>query len=125
MLMLLCPFNNPMRQQGAAEALQYDAVVLAVGNYAQPNLPTSVAGMRECPALQMHCHNFRSPRQFAGQTVLVVGASFSGNVTPWRPHSPPECQKATDPDSCSYCMHCRQFVEHSIQYDACVIHRVC
>ena len=65
--------------------LQYDAVVVAVGNYAQPNVPSGVAGMRACPALQMHCHNFRLPRNFAGQTVLVVGASFSGDISLQQP----------------------------------------
>ena len=78
------------RCQGAAETLQYDAIVVAVGNYAQPNLPSSVAGMRTFPGLQMHCHNFRSPRQFAGQTVLVVGASFSGECLSTAAHSKQE-----------------------------------
>ncbi|KAK9832816.1 hypothetical protein WJX81_004138 [Elliptochloris bilobata] len=66
------------RSQGSSERLQYDAVVVAVGNYAEPNLPKGVAGMRTCPVLQLHCHNFRSPAAFREQTVLVVGASFSG-----------------------------------------------
>ncbi len=35
-------------------------------------------GMDVTPAFQMHCHNYRTPKRFAGQTVLVVGASFSG-----------------------------------------------
>lgn len=80
--------------QGAAETLQFDAIVVAVGNYAQPNLPSSVAGMRTFPALQMHCHNFRSPQQFAEQTVLVVGASFSGKCQHGNPQQAERTQQA-------------------------------
>ena len=50
---------------------------MAVGCYFEPNVPR-VPGMDATPAFQMHCHNYRSPERFAGQTVLVVGASFSG-----------------------------------------------
>ncbi len=55
----------------------FDALVVAVGCYTEPNLP-AVPGMDVTPAFQMHCHNYRTPKRFAGQTVLVVGASFSG-----------------------------------------------
>ena len=55
----------------------FDALVIAVGCYTEPNLP-AVPGMDVTPAFQMHCHNYRTPKRFAGQTVLVVGASFSG-----------------------------------------------
>lgn len=39
-----------------------------------PDLP----GMDCFPGRQLHSHNFRTPTAFAGQTVMVVGASFSG-----------------------------------------------
>ncbi len=42
-----------------------------------PNLP-QLPGMDQFPGLQMHVHNYRHPEVFSGQTVLVVGASFSG-----------------------------------------------
>lgn len=32
------------------------------------------------PGLQLHSHNYRSPEGFAGQRVMVVGASFSGGL---------------------------------------------
>ncbi len=55
----------------------YNAVVSAVGNYHEPNLP-DVVGIDTYPGEQLHCHNYRSNDRFAGKTVLVVGASFSG-----------------------------------------------
>lgn len=55
----------------------YDAVISAVGNYHEPNLP-DVRGIDTYPGEQLHCHNYRSNGRFAGKTVLVAGASFSG-----------------------------------------------
>ena len=77
-------------QQGPEERLHFDAVVVAVGNYAEPNIPTDVGGMGACPLHQLHCHNFRSPVPFRGQTVLVVGGSFSG-AAPRRMFRPWHC----------------------------------
>ena len=57
----------------------YDGVVSAVGNYHEPNLP-DIPGMEGFPGQQLHCHNYRSNASFAGKTVLVVGASFSGDA---------------------------------------------
>ncbi len=48
-----------------------------LGHYSEPNLPT-VPGEATFPGLVMHSHNYRTPEPFAGQTVLVVGASNSG-----------------------------------------------
>lgn len=56
---------------------EFDAVVVCVGNYHQPNLP-EVKGMDDFKGLQMHAHNYRSSSMFAGMQVIVVGASFSG-----------------------------------------------
>ena len=63
--------------QVQAQAEYYDALIVAVGCYFEPNLP-ALPGMDATPAFQMHSHNYRSAERFAGQTVLVVGASFSG-----------------------------------------------
>ena len=56
---------------------EFDAVLVCVGNYHQPNLP-EVKGMDDFPGLQMHAHNYRRSSMFAGMRVIVVGASFSG-----------------------------------------------
>lgn len=58
---------------------EFDAVVACVGNYHQPNLP-DVKGIDDFPGLQMHAHNYRSAAMFTSQTVIVVGASFSGKT---------------------------------------------
>ena len=58
---------------------EFDAVVVCVGNYHQPNLP-EVQGIDDFPGLQMHAHNYRSAAMFTHQTVIVVGASFSGKT---------------------------------------------
>lgn len=58
---------------------EFDAVVVCVGNYHQPNLP-DVKGIDDFPGLQMHAHNYRSAAMFTTQTVIVVGASFSGKT---------------------------------------------
>lgn len=72
------PPQQPV-QEDAHEQRQYefDAVVICVGNYHQPNLP-DVMGIDDFPGLQMHAHNYRSPAMFTGQNVIIVGASFSG-----------------------------------------------
>eukprot|EP00884_Botryococcus_braunii_P004154 jgi/Botrbrau1/1373/Bobra.0063s0080.3 len=62
---------------GEAEVRQYDALVSCTGNYFEPNLPI-VEGMGSTPIQQMHSHNFRTGEPFREKTVLVVGASFSG-----------------------------------------------
>lgn len=46
----------------------YDAVVSAVGNYHEPNLP-DVVGIDTYPGEQLHCHSYRSNDRFAGKTV--------------------------------------------------------
>lgn len=57
----------------------FDAVVVCNGHYSEPNLP-DVPGADTWPGLQMHSHNYRVPEQFAGQVVVIVGASNSGKV---------------------------------------------
>ena len=59
---------------------EFDAVVVCVGNYHQPNLP-NVRGMDDFRGLQMHAHNYRSSSMFTNMRVIVVGASFSGKET--------------------------------------------
>ena len=55
----------------------FDAVVSATGNYSDPRMP-DLQGMQSFPGAQMHSHSYRHREQFAGQSVLVLGASFSG-----------------------------------------------
>lgn len=48
------------------------------GHYSAVNNP-EVPGAVSFPGLLMHSHNYRGPEPFAGQTVVVVGASNSGD----------------------------------------------
>ncbi len=49
--------------------------------HSEPNVP-DLPGMDAFPGRQLHCHNFRTPAAFTGETVMVVGASFSGEPAP-------------------------------------------
>uniref|UniRef100_A0A0D3GHD7 Flavin-containing monooxygenase n=1 Tax=Oryza barthii TaxID=65489 RepID=A0A0D3GHD7_9ORYZ len=55
----------------------FDAVVVAVGSYTQPRLP-SIDGMEAWPGRQLHSHSYRVPDSFRGEVVVVVGCGFSG-----------------------------------------------
>jgi len=60
---------------------EYDAVALANGHFALPNLP-EVAGIQQWntayPGSIMHAKWYRNPKQFAGKKVVVVGNASSG-----------------------------------------------
>ncbi|KAF8068234.1 flavin-containing monooxygenase [Scenedesmus sp. PABB004] len=63
---------------GAVVSQDFDALLVCNGHYSEPNLPEDVPGAAAWPGRQLHSHNYRSPDAFAGQTVVVVGASNSG-----------------------------------------------
>ena len=54
-----------------------DAVIVCNGHYSEPSLP-AIPGMTDFPGRQMHTHNYRTNRAFAGLRVCVVGAQASG-----------------------------------------------
>ncbi|CAL5077414.1 unnamed protein product [Urochloa decumbens] len=60
-----------------AEEEVFDAVVVAVGQYTQPRLPT-IEGMDRWRGRQLHSHSYRVPDTFKGQVVVVVGCHESG-----------------------------------------------
>ena len=60
----------------AAEKETFDAVMVCNGHFSEPHLPW-VPGSDAFPGSQLHSHSYRRPERFAGQTVAVVGASFS------------------------------------------------
>ncbi|AWZ03941.1 MULTISPECIES: ArsO family NAD(P)H-dependent flavin-containing monooxygenase [unclassified Streptomyces] len=53
------------------------AVISATGTWTRPFLP-AVAGRREFEGRQLHTVQYRSPAEFAGQRVIVVGGGNSG-----------------------------------------------
>ncbi|KAK3242162.1 Flavin-containing monooxygenase FMO GS-OX5 [Cymbomonas tetramitiformis] len=68
---------NSSMDPANSEELLFDGVVVCNGHYSQPRLP-QVPGADVFPGLVMHSHNYRKPEDFAGQRVLVIGASASG-----------------------------------------------
>ncbi len=54
-----------------------DAVVLAVGNYHQPNIPRAAAGLPKS-LFQIHSSQYKNPGQLPAGDVLVVGSGQSG-----------------------------------------------
>ncbi len=59
------------------EESDFDAVIVCNGHYSEPRTP-EVAGAGDFPGRQMHSHSYRDSRVCAGETVVVVGASASG-----------------------------------------------
>ena len=55
----------------------YDALVVCNGHYSAPRCP-EVSGSEAFPGVVMHSHNYRQNDAFRGQTVVMVGASASG-----------------------------------------------
>ncbi|TVU40267.1 hypothetical protein EJB05_13723, partial [Eragrostis curvula] len=55
----------------------FDAVVVAVGMYTQPSLPT-MNGMDKWRRRQLHSHSYRVPDSFRDEVVVVVGCHESG-----------------------------------------------
>ncbi|XP_066396647.1 flavin-containing monooxygenase FMO GS-OX-like 8 [Miscanthus floridulus] len=58
----------------------FNAIVVAVGQYTQPRLPT-ITGMDKWSRRQLHSHWYRVPDSFHGEVVVVVGFHESGKDT--------------------------------------------
>ncbi|CAB9500729.1 monooxygenase [Seminavis robusta] len=64
--------------QGMTQSQSFDGVIVATGFFAVPFLPDCFDELLgNDNNLLMHSSQYRSPSQFANQTVAVVGASFS------------------------------------------------
>ena len=60
-----------------SQTATYDALVVCNGHYSAPRCP-EVKGSDVFPGQVMHSHNYRHNEAFKGQTVVLVGASASG-----------------------------------------------
>lgn len=60
-----------------SQTATYDALVVCNGHYSAPRCP-EVKGSDIFPGQVMHSHNYRHNEAFKGQTVVLVGASASG-----------------------------------------------
>jgi len=58
------------------EGEEFDYVIVASGHYSTPNVPT-FPGVEKFPGRVLHAHDFRDANEFAGKTLLLVGASYS------------------------------------------------
>ncbi|KAF9442644.1 FAD/NAD(P)-binding domain-containing protein [Macrolepiota fuliginosa MF-IS2] len=60
---------------------RFDAVVIATGRYNAPNIP-SIDGLQEWakrfPEEISHSRQYRRPEEYAGKTIVIVGAATSG-----------------------------------------------
>ncbi|OQO00824.1 hypothetical protein B0A48_13511 [Cryoendolithus antarcticus] len=56
-----------------ARAQAFDCLIMATGSLSRPRLP-DIAGLNAFRGEIVHSQNFKNPSQYAGQTVLVVGA---------------------------------------------------
>ncbi|XP_058808127.1 uncharacterized protein LOC131674925 [Phymastichus coffea] len=54
-----------------------DAVSVCNGHYFKPHLPI-ISNLESFPGRVLHSHIYRKPEDFAGQTVVILGASLSG-----------------------------------------------
>ncbi|MGA0617613.1 NAD(P)-binding domain-containing protein [Paracoccus sp. KR1-242] len=55
---------------------RFDHVVVASGHFSSPNVP-EYPGFDQFYGRITHAHDFRDAREFSGQNVLVIGASYS------------------------------------------------
>lgn len=59
------------------ETNQYDAVFICSGHYNTPNIP-KIPGQNIFKGRQSHSHDYRCPKPFKDEKVLVIGGSYSG-----------------------------------------------
>jgi trimethylamine monooxygenase len=61
---------------GLSTTERFDRVIVATGHFSVPNVP-EFPGLPDFPGRVLHAHDFRDARNFAGQDLLIVGASYS------------------------------------------------
>ena len=69
--------GSDRQTDGQPQTRTYDALVVCNGHYSAPRCP-EVSGSEAFPGTVMHSHNYRDSTAFRGQTVVLVGASASG-----------------------------------------------
>lgn len=61
---------------GNRQTDHFDGLVVASGHFSVPHVP-DFDGIADFTGRTLHAHDFRDAAQFAGQDVLIVGASYS------------------------------------------------
>ena len=69
--------GSDRQTDGQPQTRTYDALIVCNGHYSAPRCP-EVSGSEAFPGTVMHSHNYRDNTVFRGQTVVLVGASASG-----------------------------------------------
>ncbi|XP_050231241.1 flavin-containing monooxygenase FMO GS-OX-like 3 isoform X2 [Mercurialis annua] len=54
----------------------FDAVVVCNGHYTEPRI-AEIPGVNLWPGKQIHSHNYRTPKPFRDQVVIIIGGAFS------------------------------------------------
>ncbi|XP_071701098.1 flavin-containing monooxygenase FMO GS-OX5-like [Rutidosis leptorrhynchoides] len=57
----------------------FDAVVVCNGHNSQPRVAMDIPGILEWPKLQLHAHNYRVPKPFQDQVVVIIGNGSSAH----------------------------------------------
>ncbi|KAF5346509.1 hypothetical protein D9756_010050 [Leucocoprinus leucothites] len=69
------------RNRATWDKQEFDAIVVASGRYNAPNIPR-IEGLeawgKQFPDSILHSRQYRHPENYAGKTVLIVGAAASG-----------------------------------------------
>ncbi|KAM3734898.1 hypothetical protein ACB098_10G048500 [Castanea mollissima] len=60
----------------------FDAVVVCNGHFTQPRV-AYIPGINDWPGKQMHSHNYRDPKPFRDQVVVLIGNSVSAFDISW------------------------------------------
>ncbi|XP_026659694.2 flavin-containing monooxygenase FMO GS-OX-like 3 [Phoenix dactylifera] len=63
---------------GGDESEVYDAVVVCNGHYTEPRV-ADIPGIDAWPGKQIHSHNYRAPKPFIDQVVVIIGSSTSAH----------------------------------------------
>ncbi|KAK6425941.1 hypothetical protein LTR95_016189, partial [Oleoguttula sp. CCFEE 5521] len=58
---------------GISGTTTFDRLIMATGSLSKPRLP-NIAGLNGFRGEVVHSQNFKNPSQYAGQTILVIGA---------------------------------------------------
>ncbi|KAJ9595620.1 hypothetical protein L9F63_013196, partial [Diploptera punctata] len=59
------------------EQMEFDAVIVCNGHYSVPSIP-NIEGMDKFEGVTQHSKDYRSPEQFRGVNVVILGAGSSG-----------------------------------------------
>ncbi|XP_076076111.1 trimethylamine monooxygenase-like [Mytilus galloprovincialis] len=68
-----CHVQEPMN----TTTEDFDAVIVCSGNCVFPNVPP-FPGLKDFKGRLLHSRNYRKAKEFRGQTVAVIGSSYSG-----------------------------------------------